>query len=333
MNRLERWCRLRLSKHPRLRALASEVRRRVMPSRWGALASQHWDDRVGDVEAGRQRGWLDWPLVEEEHIRLQISGDPQVYYLQYFFDQHVEERPVGRILSLGCGGGNLERALVEIGVAQRVDGFDVSPESIRLANQLASEAGLGDRLHYEVVDIDQIELPTGAYDVVIAKMALHHLENLEHIYQQVQACLKPGGVLMINEFVGPSRFQWTDLQLQLMNEVLQVLPEKARKAAPFLRVLRPELEDMITLDPSESVRSAEVIPVLEQYFEIIDFKPYGGTLLHILLSHVMPGFDLEDEKDLSILRLMFLYERTLIEHEVLPSDFAFLVARPRTDSA
>ncbi len=329
-NRFERWCRLRLSKHPRLRAVASVVRRQLLPSRWGALASRHWDDRVGDVEAGRQRGWLDWPLVEEEHVRPQISGDPKVYYLEYFFERHVKNRPVDHILSLGCGGGNLERALVEIGATRQVDGFDVSPESIRLANQLAAESGLGDQLNYEVADIDQIELPVNRYDVVIAKMALHHLENLEHIYHQVKRSLKPGGVLMINEFVGPSRFQWTDLQLRLMNELLEALPEKPRKAAPFLRVLRPELEDMKTLDPSESVRSADVIPVLEQSFEIIDFKPYGGTLLHILLSHVMPGFDLEDEKDLSILRLMFLFEQTLVEQKVLPSDFAFVVARPLT---
>ncbi|MEM7582946.1 MAG: class I SAM-dependent methyltransferase [Acidobacteriota bacterium] len=327
--RFERWCRIRLSAHPRLRAVASSLRRRLMPSRWAALASRHWDERVGDVEAGRQRGWLDWPLVEVEHVRPQISGDPEVYYLQYFFERHMGFKPAASILSLGCGGGNLERALIDVGMAHRVEGIDVSPESIRLANELAAQAGLGDRLRYRVGDIDGIELPEDTHDVVIAKMALHHLENLEHIYEQIRRTLKPGGLLMINEFVGPSRFQWTDQQLQLMNELLERLPKKARRAAPFARILRPELEDMKTLDPSESVRSAEVIPVLEQSFEVVDLKPYGGTLLHILLSHVMAGFDLEDEKDLSILRLMFLYERTLVEHQVIPSDFAFLVARPR----
>lgn len=329
--RFERWCRVRLSRHPRLKARASALRRRLIPARWNALASRHWDARVGEVESGGPQGWLDWPILEEEHIRPQVSGNSRVYYLQHFFDRHVDRLPVDRILSLGCGGGNLERALIDVGAARAVDGLDVSPESIRLAEEMAAEAGMADRLHYAVEDIDRVELAPAAYDVVIAKMALHHFTNLEHIFEQVARALKPEGLLLVNEFVGPSRFQWTDLQLELMNRMFAALPVANRRAAPFDRILRPELEDMKTLDPSESVRSAELVPLLEERFEIVERKPFGGTLLHIPLSHVMKSFDLEDERDLAILRLMFLYERTLIEHGVLPSDFVYLVARPRRD--
>ncbi len=325
---LEKWTRRRLSAHPRLRALAGRIRRTVMPARWRALASRHWDERVGQVEAGRQRGWLDWPVVEEEHVRPQVSGDSGVYYLQYFFDRHLDRRPVERALSLGCGGGNLERALVDLGVARRLDAFDVSPESIRLARELAAAAGMTERIRYQVADLDRIELPPRTYDLVIVKMALHHLENLEHVYAQVRRALEPGGLFLLNEFVGPSRFQWTDLQLELMNALFEALPERHRRAAPFTRVLRPDLEDMKTLDPSESVRSAEILPLLPRYFEVVEQRPYGGTLLHVLLSHVMEAFDLDDERDRSILRLMFLYERTLVRHGVLPSDFACVAARP-----
>ena len=81
------------------------------------------------------------------------------------------------------------------------------------------------------------------------------------------------------------------------------------------------------------MRSAEILPLLEDYFEIVEHKPFGGTLLHVLLSHLMEAFDLEDEKELSILRLMFLHERTLICHGVLPSDFACVVARPLAGAA
>ncbi len=326
---LELWIRRRLSVHPRLRAVATAARRRLQPARWKALASRHWDERVGEVESGDQRGWLDWPIVEEEYIRPQISGDPEVGYLPHLFERHASELPVPRVLSLGCGGGNLERALVDLDLAQRIDAYDVSPESIRLAGELAARAGMSEQIHYEVADLDRIELPRNTYDVVFVKHALHHLENLEHIYDQIRSSLVAGGVFMFNEFVGPSRFQWTNLQLELMNELLAALPERQRKSAPFLRVVRPELEDMKTLDPSEAARSGEILPLLEDYFEVVDHKPYGGALLHILLSHVMESFDLEDENHLSILRLMFLYERTLVRQGLLPSDFACVVARPR----
>ncbi len=326
---MEHWIRRQLSTRPRLRSLAAVARRLLVPSRWRARASQHWDSQVGEVEAGHQRGWLDWPILEEEYVRPWISGDSEEGYLPYLFKRHLDELPASRVLSLGCGGGNLERAMIDLRLAERIDAFDVSPESIRLAAELAASAGMAERIRYAVADLDHLELPPGTYDVVIAKMALHHLENLERVYRQIRQSLLPGGIFMFNEFVGPSRFQWTNLQLELMNELLEALPERQRRAAPFKRVVRPDLEDMKTLDPSESVRSEEIVPLLAECFDVVDHRPYGGTLLHILLSHVMASFDLEDAKDLSILRLMFLHERTLIRQGVLPSDFACVVARPR----
>lgn len=328
-NRFETFCKRQLSRSPRLKSAASAVRRRLAPAWRRGLAAAHWDDRVADVESDQPQGWLDLEMIEEEYIRPRISGDPAVPYLQHFFDRHVPNRPVDRLLSLGCGGGNLERALVDMGIAQRIDAYDESPGSIELARRMADEAGLSDRIRYGVADANVHELEAGVYDVVVIKAALHHFENLEHVYAQVHRSLKPGGLLMFNEFVGPSRFQWTDLQLDLMNRLLGALPESIRKQAPVIEIRRPLVADMIALDPSESVRSAEILPLLERDFEVLELKPYGGALLHILLSHVLPLMDLEDENHRSILRLLMLYEGSLVDHGVLPSDFAYAVARPR----
>lgn len=295
--------------------------------------ASHWDSLVTRVESKELKGWLDWDLIEEEHIRPQVSGDRSVYYIEHFLRTHVPDRPVERALSLGCGGGNLERSLIDAGAAHLIDAVDASPASIRLARRLAAEHPGGERIRYEVQDVNRIRLEPGVYDFVVAKMALHHFEALERVFEEVRRALKPGGVFMFNEFVGPSRFQWTDLQLELGNRLLALLPQKNRWSehggAPLERLLRPTVEDMIAMDPSEAVRSAEILPVLERSFEIVERKDYGGTLLHDLLTHVMASFDLEDERELSILRLIFLFERTLVEHGVLSSDFTYVVARPR----
>jgi len=52
------------------------------------------------------------------------------------------------------------------------------------------------------------------------------------------------------------------------------------------------------------------------------------TLVHLLLNHVMPNFDVEDEMQASLLKMIFLYEQTLVENGVLGSDFCYAVARP-----
>jgi len=324
--RAKRW----LSRYPRLKRLASVIRRRVLPMwRRGVAAAQHWDAQVEKVESAAPQGWLDLEMVEREHIRPLISGDPEIGYLQYFVDRHLPKRPVQRLLSLGCGGGNLERALLWLDAAEAIDGYDESPASIGLARQLAEQGGMGEQLHYAVADLNQVELEPASYDAIVIKMALHHFEALEHVYPQIRHALRPGGLLMFNEFIGPTRFQWTDLQLKHMNYLLETLPESVRLNIPTLHIGRPLVEDMIAQDPSESVRSAEIMPLLEHDFEIVERKDYGGTLLHMLLAYALPALDLEDENHLTFLRLAMRYERTLLEEGVLASDFAFVVARPR----
>lgn len=299
----------------------------------GTEPAGHWDRTVGKVESKELKGWLDWEFVETEHIRPQLSGDRDVYYLQHFFRRHLPSMPVGHALSLGCGGGNLERALIQLDSAHRIDAYDASPESIRIARELATKDGLHDRIHYEIADINRLVLPEKAYDYVVCKMSLHHFEALEHVYAQIRRALKPGGVFMFNEFVGPTRFQWTDRQLALVNGLLRALPKRHRRSVltgnELTEISRPTIDEMIGVDPTEAIRSADIIPVLETQFEILERRDYGGTLLHLLLNHVMATFDLDDEEQASLLRTIFLYERTLLEQKVIDSDFSYVVARPR----
>lgn len=323
----EWWVKRQLSRFPRLKSLASAVRRRVSPAFRGDAAG-HWDARVDAVESTRPQGWLDSELVEREHIRPQISSDPDVSYLEHFVKRHLEA-PVPRILSLGCGGGNLERALLDLGAAEHIDAYDDSPASIELAQGLADAAGVGNRLTYAVGDSNTMALPANTYDAVVIKMALHHFESLEHVYEQVAKALKPGGFLMFNEFVGPTRFQWTDEQLEHMNRLLRGLPKRLRRRAPVVTIQRPLVADMIALDPSESVRSADILPLLEERFELVELRPYGGTVLHILLDHILPLLDPDSPEDCTVLRGLMAEERRLLDGGILPSDFAFVVARPR----
>ncbi|MCG8457443.1 MAG: class I SAM-dependent methyltransferase [Holophagales bacterium] len=330
LSRLAFFARRQLSRSPRLEGWARTARRRWWPGSAPSDAARHWDGRVDEVESEVPLGWLDVELVEVEHVRPRISGDTKVSFLEHFLRCHVPDPPAGRWLSLGCGGGNLERAILALGAAEHVVGLDLSPESIALARRLASEAGLGDRLTYSVHDADRDPLEPGAYRVVVIKHALHHFLELEHVYSQIRRTLEPGGLLMLNELVGPSRFQWTDLQLGHMNRILASLPRELRRRAPVIRIQRPRVQDMLALDPSEAARSAEILPLLETSgFEILEHKPYGGTLLHILLGHLLPLLDLDTEEHVALLRSMIAEEEELLDSGELPSDFSYVVARPR----
>jgi len=159
-------------------------------------------------------------------------------------------------------------------------------------------------------------------------------ENLEHLFAQVQRAIKPGGYFFLDEFVGPSRFQWTDMQIQIMNEQLQQLPKHlcrliSDRAKFKERVIRKSLPYMAAADPSEAVRSSEIVPLLAEYFRILEIKCYGGAILHELLYDIAGNFCEDNTGSLDCLRRLFETEDQLTASQTIPDDFAVIIATSR----
>lgn len=237
-------------------------------------------------------------------------------------------------LNLGCGDGALELHAFKLGMCQRFEAFDIAEGAIEVAREGAIQQGIHDYVKYEVADINKIKLRANKYDIAFCSMSAHHFSALEHVFSEVRRALKPSGWFILNEYVGPNQFQWTNQQIQIINEMLDILPSKYRALIPFPgkykeKVWRPSIEEMNEIDPSEAIRSAEIVPLLQEYFHIVERVDYGGTILHILLQDIVGNFDTEKEEDLTILKLLCYLEETLIENKVIPSDFAFIVAQKK----
>ena len=90
----------------------------------------------------------------------------------------------------------------------------------------------------------------------------------------------------------------------------------------------PTVEQMIAGDPSEAVRSAEIMTVLRKRFEVIEYKPYGGGIQHQLFSGIMGNFDPDSATDLKFLKAISDLELSLENIGAVHSEFAVAVARP-----
>jgi hypothetical protein len=86
---------------------------------------------------------------------------------------------------------------------------------------------------------------------------------------------------------------------------------------------------MIAIDPSEAIRSAELVPLVDSHFEIIERIDFGGTILQLLLQDIAGNFAPENARDVAVLDLLWMLEDRLISAGQLPSDFTLLVARAK----
>jgi SAM-dependent methyltransferase len=291
-----------------------------------------WAERAAERAAAVVTAWSDSPIIEREYVNRTLGGDPDVNWVTHLRRQHLPER-VARVLTIGCGSGPLERQGVDLDLAARFDAIDLSPGAIALARQLAARHGSGDRIAYRVADANRLELPAAAYDAIVFPQSLHHVERLEHLLAQVHHALRPAGRLVLNEYVGPTRFQWSDRQLGHAQRLLDRLPARLRRGIrsgePKLRVLRPTIEQMIATDPSEAIRSAEILPLVRERFDVVEQIGFGGTILMPLLEDIAGNFDPARPDDVARLLALCAEERRLLDRGELPSDFVLLVARRR----
>ena len=292
--------------------------------RGGARVVAHWSE----VEPSMTQWWAIPAVIRRWNLLM--TGDPDTTYPEYVAARHFAPRTDLRGLSLGCGTGGNELNWARTGAFALLEGVDVAPERIGFATATAAEQGLGDVLRFRVADVEQMQHDGERFDVLLGLQSLHHFDRLTETLPKLSRLLEPDGMFVVDEFVGPTRFQWTDRQLEAANELLRLLPEERRRQPDGRvkhRVVRPSRMSMVLDDPSEAVDAASLLPGLRQGFEVVEERPYGGTVLHIALSGIAHNFLDPDPETLALLDRCFA-----AEDEALPEighDFVALVCRPR----
>jgi trans-aconitate 2-methyltransferase len=97
----------------------------------------------------------------------------------------------GQVVDLGCGTGELTRALHQRVGAAGTLGLDISPEMLA-----RSAAFAGDGVRFERGDVADFAAG-GAYDVVFSNAALHWVPDHPALLRRLTAALKPGGQLAV----------------------------------------------------------------------------------------------------------------------------------------
>ncbi|HET6951423.1 MAG TPA: class I SAM-dependent methyltransferase [Acidimicrobiales bacterium] len=264
-----------------------------------------------------------WNHFELVYRRLneRATGDPDTFWYQRL---EREGHHFKRGLALNCGNGWVERDLLRIGLVDEVVGIDISVDALEEARRQA--AAMGARARYERVDINVDSLPDGEFDLVINYAACHHVAALDRVLRQIVSQMPRHGLFVNWDYIGPHRNQYTARQWERAWEVNQRLPESLRQQMHY-----PDIETMLQQDPTEAVHSELIVPTIERYFDIISFRPLGGAVGYLLLTHNLPFYSAPlDEVREWIERVMDSDDAFLREapEETL---FAYFLARPRQD--
>jgi SAM-dependent methyltransferase len=254
-----------------------------------STGGQYWDEVAHHLGDERMlRFWLAHPDVRA-YVNEAVSGSPDVWAVEWLGREFRDLLPLDRCAVIGCGTGAVERDLVRRGLARSVTAIDVAPAAVAFARAEAEREGVGEAIQYEVRDaVGFLREHPGGFDGIFFHGALHHLEPVREIVRLAKASLRAGGILYLDEYVGPSMRQWKWWRLVPANVAYYLAAPRRLRRPRLVRAPRnPE-------DPSEMIDSASILPAVRREFEVLAERGYGGNLLALVypnLRHEAAGVD------------------------------------------
>jgi ubiquinone/menaquinone biosynthesis C-methylase UbiE len=109
----------------------------------------------------------------------------------------------GDVLEVGCGTGNLQRALAGRPAIRRVVGLDLSQQMLTLARRKAPQARL------TRADVRRLPFPGAAFDCVVATFPSEYIADPQAL-AEIARILRPGGQLQIvlgAQLAGPAIYR------------------------------------------------------------------------------------------------------------------------------
>jgi O-antigen biosynthesis protein len=289
-------------------------------------ARSYWE---ANPEAGSRSQWFLNPVISQELNRRMSGGESAHHWLRWIAVDYFQGRQFKAMLSPGCGTGSHELLAARFNLAERIDAFDFSEASLQIARQKAMEEG--HTINFYRDDLNTFELPPQQpYDLVMCSGSLHHVREIERFLSTVRSALTSDGYFVVNEYVGACYNLYDRRQVDLINRIYRCFSEPLRSGLGNEFTIAT-IDDAIRQDPSESVRSTLIPPLLEHYFDIEVCHRYGGGLLHPLypfLNHaaLLPREDIPQIE--TLIRVLMELEQILMDMPGgLQTDFALYICR------
>jgi ubiquinone/menaquinone biosynthesis C-methylase UbiE len=180
-------------------------------------------------------------MDEPEQARAYAHADfsePHQAFVERFRQCFPGHRP-RQALDLGCGAADITIRFARAWPESRLTGVDGAAAMLVFAREAIAQAGLGDRIQLHQARLPEADLPRSAFDTIISNSLLHHLHDLQTLWQAVTHYAAPGAAVFIMDLRRPdSRARAGDL----VDEYAGMEPEILRRDFfnSLLAAFRPE---------------------------------------------------------------------------------------------
>lgn len=226
---------------------------------------------------------------------------PEDFFARRIERQHAAlGRPV-TIVSIGAGNCDCEVAIAKLLIGRGVTQFtisclDITDAMLDRGRQLAATQGLGDHFRFVKADFNRWE-PTQGYDVVMANQSLHHVTNLEGLFDTIRRIIGPTGIFVASDMIGRNgHMRWPEA-LSIIREFWKELPDSHRYNVQLGRREKEFKDWDCSVEGFEGIRAQDILPLALQHFGFDFFLCYGNLIDPFVDRGFGPHFDPGKEWD------------------------------------
>jgi SAM-dependent methyltransferase len=279
-----------------------------------------------DLTQLRSVAWLAIPSIGKQVYSFPPGGSVLNHIDQLLANTFPERRHALQGAAVVCGDMEAERVVFEGMTSVQfadVDGYDLSDKSLERVRPSKFA------FHPKISDCNDLILETEQYDLIVAAYGIHHLFNIGGLFFQMNKALRPGGVLFINEWVGPERLQIPASNAFFSRVLLTSLFSRRERTTHENRVKGNFLQyGPDFFEPSEACNSAEIEVQLERYFTILSKLEYGA-LCYPMFEGLGRNFDDSSKADTLRMDAVLRIERHLTSARMIQPLFLAAIAQKK----
>ena len=266
----------------------------------------------------RSFGWGSIPYFQQKLLeKLDLVAEARKF---------LGKRAQTRALTLACGDMTGEYALFKKLNATHIDAFDISEGQRDKFHKNTYDGKIP--VEYGIRDVNRIELPEGAYDVICMQQSLHHIEEVEAVLLQVEQALRPDGVFLLSDYVGEPFLQRGPKQRAFCQRLWPSLPARLRTTAAGYVLKQIHIPKKEALSPFEAIRSDAILPALDSTFTRHVQILFGGVLFPMVNGFAM-NYDLDNETDSALVKLLWELDEIAVEQGLVEPTFVRGIYGPK----
>ena len=233
------------------------------------------------------------PMLEEYGF-----SNPDQFFAKYLRESAARagaQAPV--FLSLGAGNCDTEvrvaRLLLDDGLQDfTIECLDLNPEMLDRGREFARSMEVTAHISTVTGDFNQWSA-VRRYDGVMANQSLHHVVNLEGVFDEIARCLAPHAYFMTDDVIGRNGHQRWPEALTEVQKFWRELPRAYRQNRQLDRYERSYKNWDCSIEGFEGIRAQDVLRLLIERFHFHLFIGWANVIDVFVDRSFGPNFDAE----------------------------------------